>query len=112
MPDKLDDINHAWVVLYDDKGFKDRQLRLEYAKDPAGVPSVKQRWADGKKGFNDKASSAKWQIPVGWEAVLFDDENYKDSTFGLRGNGRVQEVPDLGSFSDKMSSMRWEQIPD
>jgi hypothetical protein len=42
----------------------------------------------------------------------FDDENYKDSTFGLRGTGRVQEVPDLGSFSDKMSSMRWEQIPD
>ncbi len=108
----IDDISQAWVELYDDKGFKDRRLTIRYLEHPAGVPDFKKiKSDDGKKGFGDKASAAKWQIPPGWQAVIHDDQNFKDSRLELVGTGRVHEMADFGSFSDKGSSMRWERVP-
>lgn len=101
MGTKLNDIQQAWVELYDDKGFKDRSLRVEY---PREIPDLSK-----VKGFNDKTSSVKWQIPVGWQCVIFDDSNFKDSSFPLIGSGQVEANADLGSFSDKTSSLRWER---
>lgn len=106
----LTDINKGWVRLYDDKGFKDRVLTVKYPKDVVNMNDVKSD--NGKKGFGDKTSSVKWQIPKGWKVVLFDDHDYKDSTYELVGTGTVKEVSDLGSFSDKCSSLRWEKTTD
>lgn len=43
--------------------------------------------------------------------MLFDDKDYKDASYDLKGMGKVVEIPDLGSFSDKTSSLRWERDP-
>lgn len=103
----ITNIAEAWVELYDDKAYGDRKLTIRY---PATIEDMKDATSDdGKAGFNDKASSAKWQIPAGWQAVLFDDTNHKDSRCELIGTGGVEANPDLGSFSDKCSSIRWEQ---
>ncbi len=105
---EITDINQAWVELYDDKAYRDRKLTIRH---PNVVTNFNHETSDnGEKGFGDKASSAKWQIPKGWQGVLFDDADHKDSRFALVGTGRVEENPDLGSFSDKTSSFRWEKI--
>jgi hypothetical protein len=101
--ENITDISDAWVRLFDDKGGGDSSLDI---KGEENIPDLKQ------KKFGDKTSSVKFQIPVGWKAVLFDDANYKDSPFELKGTGKVVEISDLGSFSDKASSIRWEQTPD
>ena len=104
----ITNISEAWVELYDDKAFADRKLTIRH---PNNVANMKDATSDdGKEGFNDKASSAKWQIPTGWQAVLFDDADFKDSRLELVGTGRVEVNPDFGSFSDKCTSLRWEQI--
>jgi hypothetical protein len=104
---EITNITEAWLELYDDKAFADRRLTIRYPNEVANMKDVTSD--DGKEGFNDKASSAKWQIPTGWQAVLFDDTNFKDGRFILVGTGRVEENPDFGAFSDKCSSLRWEQ---
>jgi hypothetical protein len=105
---EITDITQAWVELYDDTGFRDRRLTARF---PRRIDNMdKETSDDGKRGFGDKASSAKWFIPSGWQCVLYDDRNQKDSRFPLVGTGRVAENADLGSFSDKCSSLRWEQM--
>jgi hypothetical protein len=108
-PEVITDISDAWVQLFDDKSFKDRVLTVKGENDIKDLKNVKSD--NGEKGFNDKASSLKFQIPEGWELVLFDDHDYKDSGLELKGTGKVGDMSDLGSFSDKASSMRWERIP-
>jgi hypothetical protein len=100
-------IADAWVKLYDDKSFKDRCLTVKGATDIANMDDVSSD--DGKNGFGDKASSVRYMIPVGWKAILFDDANFRDSEYVLNGTGKVEEIPDLGSFGDKTSSLRWEE---
>jgi phosphatidylserine/phosphatidylglycerophosphate/cardiolipin synthase-like enzyme len=100
-------IEIAWVELYDDKGFKDRRLTIRHPQNVGNMDNIKSD--NGKKGFGDKASSARWFIPRGWRFVLYDDNEFRDSPFPLVGSGRVEENADFGSFSDKCSSGRWEQ---
>ncbi len=99
----------AQIRLFDDKSFKDRVLVVKSKEDQPDLDKAVTE--DGKKGFEDKASSARFQIPKGWKLVLFDDKNYKDSGLELKGTGKVVENSDFGSFSDKASSYRWEQDP-
>ncbi len=103
-------INEAWVKLYDDKRYKDRRLTIKYPKTHSSLKKVKSD--EGKRGFNDKTSSVKWDIPLGWQAVLFDDEGFKDSRYELTGVGKVKQISDVGSFNDKASSLRWERNTD
>lgn len=113
MSDKIENIGDAWIKLYDDKSFQDRSLTLKYTDHPNGYSDLGALKSDnGKSGFNDKASSVRWKIPRGWKAVLYDDKEFKDSRFELRGNGDVQEIADMGSYSDKASSFNWEETSD
>ena len=89
------DIKDAWVLLFDDKNYGDRNIRIKYRED---VPDMH------KKDFNDKASSAQWEIPPGWSFVLYSDTNYKDRHYYLRGTGQKEEDGALPSCS----SGRWE----
>lgn len=108
-PEVIENISDAWVRLYDDKGFKDRVLTIKGGTEHSDLKKVKSD--NGQMGYNDKASAVRFQIPKGWKLVLFDDKNHKDSTYELKGTGKVVEIPDLGSFSDKTSSVRWERDP-
>jgi hypothetical protein len=95
----------AWVELYDDTGFADRRLTIHYGVDHYNYNDVYSD--DRRKGFGDKASSVRYNIPVGYRMVLYDDSGYRDSQFPLIGTGKLEEISSLGSFSDKTSSSRW-----
>ncbi|NQU39647.1 MAG: hypothetical protein HQ523_06820 [Lentisphaerae bacterium] len=72
-PEVITELRDAWVRLYDDKSFKDRVLTVRGGVNIQNMSDASPD--DGTKGFNDKASSVKFQIPQGWKAVLFDDAN-------------------------------------
>jgi hypothetical protein len=94
----------GWVKLYDDKGFTDRILTVRFGRDIGNMHYVSSD--DGKSGFNDKASAARYSIPDGWQAVLYENNNYSKRGHSLTGSG---STADLGYFSDKCSSLRWER---
>ncbi|HSA59411.1 MAG TPA: hypothetical protein VLJ37_06965 [bacterium] len=94
----------GYVRLYDDAGFTDRILTVRFGRDIGNMHYVSSD--DGKSGFNDKASSVKWSVPAGWQAVLYENNNYSKRGYVLKGSG---SVPDLGYFGDKCSSLRWER---
>jgi hypothetical protein len=94
----------GYVRLYDDAGFTDRILTVRFGRDIGNMHYV--RSDDGKSGFNDKASSVKYSVPDGWQAVLYENNNYSKRGYALKGSG---SIPDLGYFGDKCSSLRWER---
>lgn len=98
----LTDINQAWVTLFEDKNFSARSYDINY-------PTSIRRLRDFNN-FNDKVSSVRWHIPLGWKVILFDDHDYRDSQYPLIGTGKIEEIGDVGSFNDKASSIRWEKI--
>ena len=94
----------GFIHLFDDKDFKGSEVTVNVGTD---IPDMKEfATVDGKKGFNDRASSAKYQVPDGWEAVLYDDANFQQRIYVLKGTG---ELKDLSKAMDKVSSVRWEQ---
>lgn len=95
----------GYVRLYDDAGFTDRILTVRFGRDIGNMHYVNSD--DGKSGFNDKASSVKYSVPAGWQAVLYENDNYSKRGYALKGSG---SIPDLGYFGDKCSSLRWERI--
>lgn len=105
--EKITDIKDAWVRLYDDKGCGDTILEIHYDTTYSAMKGKK--WKGGV--FNDKASSVRYQIPVGWKAVLFEHSRFRGYPYELKGTGKVVEIYDLGPFSDKTSSIRWERGP-
>lgn len=94
----------GYVRLYDDKGFTDRILTVRFGRDIGNMHYVSSD--DGKSGFNDKASSARYSIPDGWQALLYENNNYSKRGYALTGSG---SIADMGYFSDKCSSLRWEK---
>jgi hypothetical protein len=94
----------GYVRLYDDAGFTDRILTVRFGRDIGNMHYISSD--DGKSGFNDKASSVMWSVPPGWQAVLYENDNYSKRGYVLKGSG---SVPDLGYFGDKCSSIRWEK---
>jgi hypothetical protein len=60
----------------------------------------------GQPGFNDKTSSVKYNIPSGWEVVLYENHHYEKRPYVLKGKG---EIPDLGYFNDKTSALKWQK---
>ncbi len=105
--DNIKNVNEAWVELYSDKDFKGRTLTIKYPKfysDLSAVPAD-----DGTKDFGAVAQSAKWQIPAGWEAILYSKDNYGGDKFPLFGTGKVESNNDLGAFAKEADSIRWER---
>jgi hypothetical protein len=104
---RRDPCSGAWAQLFDDAGFSDRRLTIEY---PTEHASLKAASSDsGERDLNDRVSSAKWSAPAGCRLVLYEDENFRGARFQLVGSGRVEQNANLGSFSDKASSARWER---
>ncbi|HEX5037927.1 MAG TPA: hypothetical protein VFX30_12280 [bacterium] len=95
----------GYVRLYDDAGFTDRSLTIRFGRDIGNMHYISSD--DGKSGFNDKASSVKYSVPAGWQAVLYENDNYSKRGYALKGSG---SIPDLGYFGDKCSSVRWERV--
>ena len=83
------------VLRYDDTDYKDRHLYLRWSTGTSALRDLHDiNSTDRSRGFNDKASSARGQIPTGWRFVL-------------DGDGFVKHT-NLDGFNDKTSSARWE----
>ena len=110
-PEVISDIADAWARLYDDAAYKGRVLTVKAKVDINNLDEVRSD-VDNKKGFGDKTTSARFQIPKGWKLVLFEDNEYKGTSYELKGTGKVVEISDVGAFNDKASSLRWERDPE
>jgi hypothetical protein len=101
-----DHIRDAWVELYDDHDFGDRSLMIDFV-DRAHRD---YRNYDRAEGFEDKASSVRWCLPVGATYRLWEDKepcggSYRD----LVGTGQLESIADLDdvSFGDATSCSEW-----
>lgn len=106
-PETITDISDAWVKLYENKDFKDRAVTIKHGTEFTSLDTAHSD--DGKKEFDNQASSAKFQIPVGWKVVLYDHHDYQGRTYELKGTGKLVQLPELEGFDDNASSIRWER---
>ena len=107
--ENVTDLKDAWVELYTETGFRGRTFTVKYPKIEPNFGSILSD--DGSGDFSNQAKSVKWQAPVGWQAVLYDDDGFRGEKFPLIGTGKVESNPDLGRFSGKSQSLRWERKP-
>ncbi|NIR45386.1 MAG: hypothetical protein GWN99_13290 [Gemmatimonadetes bacterium] len=109
----IDSIDEAWVDLYEHKAFHGRRLSVLGRQDEV-IRNYKKIRVEGK-GFGDKVSSLRYQIPVGHTYRLFRDPDFKASKrqpshMDLEGTGRVEEIDDLEAaenFDEEVSSSRY-----
>ena len=109
-PDRITDLKDAWVSLYSDSNFTGDKLTVKYPNTQPDLGAVKSD--NGTlSGFAKETKSAKWQIPEGWQAVLYDDGDFSGNKYPLFGTGKVESNDDLGTFAGKATSIRWERKP-
>ncbi len=87
----------GFIRIYTDRQLKGRQVMIPFPKNVRDLDSLK---------FNDACSSAQFEVPSGWMAILYEDKGFKKSKRVLLGNGSKR---DLGNMNDKCSSVRWEK---
>ena len=92
------------VELYDEPGFGGRGLVIDYP-DVAKENYLHLARVDD---YNDEASSVRWRLPAGCDAVLYDDKDLKGPSRTLAGgDGSVQTIDNLRSFNDDATSFEF-----
>lgn len=85
------DINQAWVELYDDKGFKDRNLMIDYKdrllEDYSNYHHVED--------FDNKPTAVRWCLPSGWRYSLYRHNTYGGKELALYGTGAPRAISNL-----------------
>ncbi len=107
--DVITDLKDGWVELYSETGFRGNTLTIKNPKMEPDFGAILSD--DGKADFGGKGKSVKWQLPVGWQAILFSKPSFKGESFPLLGTGKVEANPDLGKFAGEPHSLRWERKP-
>jgi hypothetical protein len=107
-PDHITDLKDAWVALYKDTNFTGDRLTIKYPNTQPDLGSVHSD-NGAMNGFAKEAKSVKWQIPDGWQAVLYSDTDFKGDKFPLVGTGKIDTNTDLGRFAGEAKSIRWER---
>lgn len=96
----------SWVMLFDDTGYSGRHLTRFFGDNVNNMKDVHSD--DGKKGFNDKVSSAMYCIAVGVTCRLWENSSYDGSYHDLVGTGKLEKVDiKAQNFNDKTSSLQW-----
>jgi hypothetical protein len=117
--------DRPWIELYDDDGFRDRSIVVEYDTRHLMELSNFNHLDD----FNDSTTAVRWRAPVGVDIALYDDDGFRDRYIVLRGTGRTEAITHLKhqpvitglveqfnptkadgvalEFNDKTSSMRF-----
>jgi hypothetical protein len=104
---------HEWLDLFDDTDFAGRRLSI-LGTGTTTLPNYDKVLAQGK-GFGDKTSSLRYQLPVGTTYRLYRDRDFSPSDpkkcLDLDGTGGVVEVPDIEKlkrgFGDSVSSSKF-----
>lgn len=104
-PSTCPTIADAWIEIFDDHGFSDRTVFVDY------VDRNLRRYDNYNylEGFNDKASSVRYCLPPGYSYRLYANNTYGGSVLNLSGTGYVGSIYNLGTigFGDKLSSSRF-----
>ncbi|MBF9018652.1 MULTISPECIES: hypothetical protein [unclassified Oceanispirochaeta] len=91
--DTITIIDDGWIELYRDKNFRNSNIIIDY------VDRNHRDYSDYNTiSFGDRASSAKWLLPVDYQYLLFEHSNFKGKMKQLLGTGVVTEIDDLGDF--------------
>ena len=97
-------VAQARVELYDEPNFGGRGLVIDYPDHGKEDYRHLSRVDD----YNDEASSVRWRIPKGCEAVLFDDKDYRGPRVSLpAAQGGPQANANLRSFNDDTTSVNF-----
>lgn len=101
-------IEQAWIDLYDGDNFDARCLSL-LGRTISDIRDYESIYVESDFSFNDEASSARFQIPVGYIYRLYEDKNYKGDYKDLKGTGKIETVTDFKVllFDNKISSSRF-----
>ncbi len=97
-------VAQARVELYDEPDFGGRGLVLDYPDHGKEDYRHLSRVDD----YNDEATSVRWRVPTGCEAVLFDGKDYTGPKVTLpAAQGGPQANRNLKSFSDDTTSVQF-----
>ena len=103
-------ISEAWVDMYEHTRYAGRRLSIVGKR--AGIKHFGNISVQGWS-FEDMVSSAQWQIPKGYNYVLYKHRNYEGEALVLHGTGKVVKIPSLKhkdyDFNDTVSSARYEK---
>ena len=105
----IEEMNAGWIELYEHPKMEGRRLTIRGVSSNAQISNYEDITVERKKGFNDKISSIRYQLPKGTVYRLYTHDNYKRPYFDLVGTGQVKENPDLfiERFHDRVSSSRY-----
>jgi len=96
----------AFARVYERDSFGGRRLTVVFNQN---IPDLRRATdEDGREGFDNLASSARWLIPSGWNLVLYKNRNYEGDAVELRGSGVMDATSSFDKFGSKASSLRWE----
>ena len=99
-------VEDAWVELYDNAGFGDRSLMIDF------VDRALEDYSnfDRAEGFEDKTSSVRWCLPHGAAFRLWENKNScGGASRDLVGDGSfhgISSLDDIG-FGDATSCAEW-----
>ena len=102
-------IASAWIELYEHENFRGRRLTI-LGRGESSFRDYSKISVQGS-GFNDRVSSARWQIPGSNTYRLYKNKDFEGEHFDLAGTGQVGEIGDLSAnphnFGDVVSSSRY-----
>lgn len=93
-------LQKSWVILYDEEGCTHELQLIKGGEDIENLTVV---------NFNNKCSSIRYKLPIGWSIVLYDSTDFQAQKLVLEGTGNTEEIILLGNFNNKASSVRWEE---
>lgn len=95
-------INDAWIELYDDHDFNDRNLMIDY------IDRTQEDYSNyhNVEDFDNKPTSVRWCLPSGWRYSLYWHNTYAGKELALYGTGKPREISDLKdhNFNEASSS--------
>jgi hypothetical protein len=104
---------HEWIDLFEDTNFGGRRLGI-LGTGTTDIPDYDKVLAQGK-GFGDRTSSLRYQLPAGMTYRLYPDKDFSPDDprrcLDLAGTGQLVEVPDIQrlrkGFGNCVSSSRF-----
>lgn len=98
------ELKKAWVKIWEHDTYKGRSKKFVYEQNIVNFHSI---------NFDNKGSSAKWNIPIGYRAVLYGDNTYNGSQLIFEGTGKEQKIANFENHNvgDQGSSLIWEKSP-
>jgi len=107
----IESIDAAWIDLFEHVHFKGRRLSIR-AAEATDLHNYAGVFGQGKR-FNNKISSARFQLPRGWIYRLYEHSEFQGEHIDLVGSGRVDSLANFKKwrFNDRVSSSRLLRAP-